>query len=76
MKTVNEPFRAWAWHIARAAVILIVAAAIVAAGSAFLLTTAYAIAGHGSWLIPGGFLVAAVVAAGTVTWWRAGKARP
>lgn len=75
-RTIPEPVRAWAWHTARAVLILTALAAVVAVGSVLLYATAYAISGHGSWLPPLLLLGGAVLVVGTVTWLRAGRTRP
>jgi hypothetical protein len=72
----NEHLRAWAWHTWRAAIIT---AAITATGTlllAFIWTTAWALAGEGPWPLPLAVIAVVVLAAGTVRWIRAGKARP
>lgn len=74
--TIPEPVRAWAWHTARVGLVLAAIAAITAVGALLLLATAYAIVGYGSWLIPAALLGVAVLVVGTVSWLRAGKARP
>jgi hypothetical protein len=73
---IPEPVRAWAWHTLRALAVLAALAATVTVGSLLLLSTAYAIAGHGNWLLPATIAVVGVLATGTVTWLKADKTRP
>jgi hypothetical protein len=76
MKTINEPLRAWAWHVVKAACIVVLIALAAALLLALIWTAAWALAGHGSWLPLLAVALAVVLVAGTASWLKSGRTRP